>query len=390
MTLIHPAGILIRKSFVLVAALAVLTLAGCDTLPGQGPSAMDVALLDDNGAMQVEDYTIVPMDASIAGTLGQLPPIAELSPTFSSTIKGKADAKLVVGDRLEINIWEASSDGLFSTVEKKQTQINATVDERGNIYVPYVETIPAAGRSVERVRKAIARGLTGKAVEPRVQVALMSTGGNKVSVVGDVAQPGQINIPLAGMRLIESIAQAGGSRHPGFESEVKIIRGSVAGTVRLDDVVRYERNNIWLKEGDTVEVQHRPRSFTAFGAVSSTNQLLFSTETLSFAEALAQSGGLNDNLADAGGVFLLRFEPRERLLEAGLDIIAPTDTGAVPTIYQLDFNQPTAFFVAGSFMMQDKDIIYVANAPAAEFRKFILTLIAPLFSSVTSAQNVGN
>ena len=62
----------------------------------------------------------------------------------------------------------------------------------------------------------------------------------------------------------------------------------------------------------------------------------------------------------------------------------------IPTIYRSNYRDPSALFSANAFPMRHRDIIYVANAPAAEFRKFILTLIAPLFSSVTSAQNVGN
>jgi polysaccharide export outer membrane protein len=51
--------------------------------------------------------------------------------------------------------------------------------------------------------------------------------------------------------------------------------------------------------------------------------------------------------------------------------------GEAATIYRLDLTEPEAFFLARSFMMQDKDLIYVANAPAAEFRKFVANIVAP-------------
>ena len=60
-----------------------------------------------------------------------------------------------------ISIWEASGDGLFSTTEKKQTDIEATIDEQGMIFIPYVGLIQVAGRSIENVRKIISLGLEG-------------------------------------------------------------------------------------------------------------------------------------------------------------------------------------------------------------------------------------
>jgi polysaccharide export outer membrane protein len=93
---------------------------------------------------------------------------------------------------------------------------------------------------------------------------------------------------------------------------------------------------------------------------------------------------LNDNLADAGGVFLFRFESPARLSSANVQVPAKLVEGKAATIYRLDFNQPQTFFLAHSFMMQDKDIIYVANAPAAEFRKFVSTILSPFLALTRS------
>jgi polysaccharide export outer membrane protein len=371
---------------VALAFACLFALGGCALLPGQGPSSMDIALLDDTESETPRNYTIVNLDASTVNKLGPQRP-ASLSNEFSDRIHGKTSIVIGIGDILIINVWEASPDGLFSTTEQKQISIEVIVDEDGHIYIPYVGHIDVVGMSVEEVRQSVEAGLLGKAVEPQVQINLTSYGEHKATVIGAVARPGQYDITVNGLRLIEAIAQAGGGTQASFETGVTIVRGDVNSTIHLDEVVRLPSNNVWLMPGDTVEVARKPRSFTAFGAVTSKNQIPFVTETVSLAEALAQSGGINDNLADAGGIFLFRFETPARLGSADVQLPNVLFEGEAATIYRLDLTEPEAFFLARSFMMQDKDLIYVANAPAAEFRKFVANIVAP-FLGVARANTI--
>lgn len=357
-------------------------------MPSSGPSAIGSALMGESSDLGIgADFAVVPIDEIVTETLGKTVPEA-FSSAFRDKISGKVSSMPSVGDHITINIWEASPDGLFSTTENKQNQVEEIVDEEGKIYIPYVGRLRVVGLTVEGVRSTIEKKLEGKAVEPQVQVVLSSNGGHKVSIVGDVGQPGRIDIPVSGLRLVEAVAQAGGSKQPSYESEVSITRiNGVSGAIRLDDAMRDPRNNVWLAPRDTVQVLHQPRSFTAFGAVTNQNQQFFKTQNVSLAEALAQSRGLNDNLADASGVFLFRFEPAERLRIAARPF-APKlmrPDGTVPTIYKLNFKEPKALFLAGSFAVRDKDMIYVANAPAAEFRKF-LSILSPALTSARYGQ----
>ena len=57
-----------------------------------------------------------------------------------------------------------------------------------------------------------------------------------------------------------------------------------------------------------------------------------------------------------------------------------TPEGKVAVVYQLDLKNPASFFVAQSFPVRDKDVLYISNAPAAELQKFlnlISTIIYP-------------
>ncbi|MDF7802078.1 polysaccharide export protein [Pontiellaceae bacterium B1224] len=351
-------------------------LCSCSTLPTSGPTRRQMEKVQDEPADDRE-YAVIQMNVDVIQQLGDHRPI-QLNEHFSTTLHGKPESVLGIGDQLVINIWESSGDGLFSTFEKKQSHIDSIIDESGAIFIPYVGQIQVAGKNIEEVRSSIQKGLQGKAIEPQVQVALKTNVSNNLVVVGDVNQPGRYPLPIGGVRLLDAVAAAGGSRAPLYEAEAKIVRGEISDTIRLDEVLGRKNNNVWMMPGDTVQLMHKPRTFSAFGAVTTKSRHAFESETLSMAEALAQSGGLNDGMADAGGVFLFRFEDPEVLRAAGREVPGVLFQGRAATIYRLDFKQPEAFFLSRSFAMQDKDIIYVANAFAAEYYKFIRIYVQPL------------
>jgi len=377
------------KNIRLVAIVAMaFALAGCGGfVPKQGPSSVDVALMSGEGEVFNSLINVVTLDEDTLAVLGR--PIPKtFSAEFRNTIQGDALYRIGIGDRMTINIWEASPDGLFSTIDSKKMQLEAVVDEDGLLFIPYAGQIDVVAKTVEQVRAAIQEGLKGKAVEPQVQIALTSNGSHKFSVVGDVAKPGRYEIHTSGLRLIDAIAEAGGTRQASFSTVVTIVRDHLSGTVRLEDVLSDPQNNVWLKPGDTVHIINSPKTFSAFGAVGSKNQLEFKTEQMSLAEALAQSGGLNDNLANAQGVFLFRFEPPARLQQAQIKPKSKLINGHSATIYRLDLTEPESFFLARGFDVSDKDILYVANASGAQLRKFFSIILSPLLSSASTASNL--
>jgi len=62
--------------------------------------------------------------------------------------------------------------------------------------------------------------------------------------------------------------------------------------------------------------------------------------------------------------------PRESLAKMGVDV--SHFTGAIiPTVFKANLRDPAIFFAIQQFKMKDKDIIYVGNADAVEFTKFL-------------------
>ncbi len=377
-----------RCSIAIVSALVLL--AGCASLPGQGPNSVDITLNEDTTAEDIatRNFSVIALTPAVVRAVG-----APLSYNMGSTLGGSRDpggTRIGVGDRLTIRIWESSLEGLFTTAGSRSSQLPVVVNDAGQIYIPYVGNLSVSGLGLDAVRARIVQGLEGRVVDPEVAVILKSNGTQTVSVGGDAQAPGRFDIPASGIRLLDAVALAGGSSEASYNTEISVIRGGRIARVRLDDVVRNASNNIWLAPRDTIQIHYKPRSFTAFGAISSQKQQAFQSEMVSLTEALAQSGGLSDNLADESGVFIFRFESSKRVKRARGHIPEHSYVQGVPTIYKLDFNSPEAFFLAQSFMIHDKDILYVASAPAAEFRKFVNFIIAPFLTTAKASQNLAN
>ena len=64
-----------------------------------------------------------------------------------------------------------------------------------------------------------------------------------------------------------------------------------------------------------------------------------------------------------------------------------TPDGKVPVVYRVDLKDPATFFVAQGFPMRTKDVMYVADAPAAELQKF-LNLVSSVVIPAVTIQNL--
>ncbi len=373
--------------FFLLAVLGMV-LSGCGALPGQGPTAISITSEDIEGDAIRSNYVLLSLDNEMLTKLHAYRP-APFAKQFRAVPNRGRSARLGIGDRLVITIWEAAPEGLFSTSDGKQVSVPSVIDESGYIFIPYAGRIRASGLSVEGLRVAIQERLKGKAIEPQVLVTVEGSESTGIVVVGDVTNPGQYTMSVRGMRLLEAVARSGGSREATYETVVTVKRGNASGEARLVDLINYPENNIWLTAGDNVLVTHKPRTFSAFGAVKDTKLVPFKTETVTLAEGLAQVGGLKDFFADAAGIFLFRFENRELVRQLKGNAVDSIRAARIPVVYKLNLRQAEAFFLARSFEMRDKDIIYVANHPTAEFGKF-LQIIGPLLSNVNTANGLVN
>jgi polysaccharide export outer membrane protein len=250
--------------------------------------------------------------------------------------------------------------------------------------VPFAGRVSVAGRSLRAIETDITRRLQGQANNPQVIARVTQSNTANVTVIGDTAKSAQIPLTPRGERLLDAIALAGGVTQPVTRVSVQLSRKAGIATMPLDAVIRDPRQNIALMPGDVVTALFQPKSFTVLGATARNQEIPFEAQGISLAQALARSGGLDDRLADARGVFIFRFE-NASLLGPG-NRAMPAADGTTPVIYQVSLRDPASFFVTQNFPVRDRDVIYVANAPARELEKF-LRLMGMVFSPATSTLN---
>jgi polysaccharide export outer membrane protein len=195
--------------------------------------------------------------------------------------------------------------------------------------------------------------------------------------VGEVATSGRIPLTARGERLLDALAASGGVRQAVNKMSLQLTRADKVVSMPLQRVIQDTKQNISLQPGDVVTLLYQSYSFTVLGATGKNEEVSFETQGISLAQALARAGGLNDARADARGVFVFRFEDAKTM-----EWPASANTsieGKVPVIYEVDLSDPASFFVAQNFGVQNGDVLYVANAPAAELQKFMNIVVSAFY-----------
>jgi polysaccharide biosynthesis/export protein len=371
-------------------AIAMLATAGCTMFPAAGPESWDVRA----GRRNPESlsYAQVKITPAIIDTLAKATP--RLSVAFQDRRPPK-DTRFGTGDVVSVSVFEAAAGGLFIPVEAGVrpgnfiTLPNQNVDGRGNISIPYGGRIRASGRTAAEVEDAIIDALRKKAIEPQAVVSLVDQRTSLISVLGEVNTPSRLPASAAGEHILDAITRAGGPRGQGFDNWVMLEREGRREIVPFGSLVNEPANNIFAHPDDTIYLYREPQTFLVFGAFGAAGvfggsaaqgQFEFGAWRLSLAEAIAKAGGLLDNTADPGSVFLYRGETRSLAEQLGVEV-GQFSGPIVPVIYNIDLRDPAGYFLATKFQMRNKDVIFASNAASAEQAK-VMTYLRLLTGTV--------
>lgn len=383
-----PSG---RSTLTLSLTLALaLTLPGCSMLPTIGPSLSEIQQTSSPpGAPAVQ---LIDVDQGVARALLAGRRMRLFSETLA-TPRNEVNGRLGAGDTVEVNIWEAPPATLFGggvadtrggVATSRPTALpEQVVDREGFILVPFAGRLRVAGETPQAVEAEIARLLRGKANQPEVLIRVTRNVSSMVTVVGEVVNSLRLPLTAGGERLLDALAAAGGVRQPVTKMTLQVTRGAQAYSLPLDLVIRDPRQNVALLPGDVVTALFQPLSFTALGATGKNEEISFETQGITLAQALARAGGLVDSRSSPQGVFVFRLESPSTL-RWPVEPVSTTPEGMVPVVYRIDLRNANSFFVMQSFLMSDKDVVYVSNAPTAELQKF-LNLVFSVFYPLTNA-----
>lgn len=399
---LHPAQS--RRRFAalakaVVAAGALAMTGACSSLGGAGPSTGAIREAQADGqAFAGTAIQVIPVDPPVLAGLAAFDKSSSFAELFGDS--GVSATVIAPGDLLDVAIWEAPPAVLFGTARIEQNLAadpqlatvsdipRQEVDENGQVTIPFVGRIAVAGLKPDQVEAIIVSRLRRRAHDPQAIVRLAENASRTATVLGEVAGSRRISLSARGERLLDALAEAGGTKQPIEQSTVQLARGDRRAVMPLERVIGDPVQNVRLRPGDVVTVQHQPFTFVALGAVVRNAEVPFEGKGITLAEALGRVGGLNDRRADIKGVFVFRLEDRAALPALGAPGVAATADARVPVVYTLRMTDAASLFALQDFRMRDGDVLYVSTAPGVELERFLQTISSTAFSIVATGNAI--
>lgn len=181
-----------------------------------------------------------------------------------------------------VNPALANATGLSSTPQQ-QTYI---VNPLGDINFPVLGKIHVAGMTTQQLAEYLTGRISERVIDPVVNVSLVNF---KVSVMGEVKNPGQIPAENERLSVLDALVAAGDLTTYGERENVLVIREidgkKVYGRLNLKDSKIVESPFFYLQQNDVVYVT--PNSVGESNAIYNTNNAFKLTVISSIVSALS-------------------------------------------------------------------------------------------------------
>jgi len=147
-----------------------------------------------------------------------------------------------------------------SVYQDKELSTTVPVRPDGKISVPLVGEIPASGKTATELQKEITHRYAQFISEPAVTIVVKEVNSPKVSVLGEVKNPGMYKIKDRAT-VLDAIAMAGGMTEYAKKDKVMIIRVDSSGElnyikINIDDQIKGKRTGpLYVQPYDKIYIQ---------------------------------------------------------------------------------------------------------------------------------------
>jgi polysaccharide export outer membrane protein len=222
-----------RRLAPLVPVIALLFLAGCSAMPGEGLTSV----ASQTTITPVADQTTITREAAPDVTVSHLK-----AKPFKP---GKPDAEYRVGegDVLKVNVFgETGMNDLIIRVEAD-----------GRIQLPAVGSAKVSGLTLREIQKKLTEAYRAEFNEPWVMVTMANYGSKPIYLLGEFNSPG-VTFMDRPTNLLNAVAMGKGTTGKAYMPGARVIRGENILPVDIKSVLKDGRleQNIWLKGGDTI------------------------------------------------------------------------------------------------------------------------------------------
>lgn len=206
----------------------------------------------------------------------------------------RAESVLGVGDVIRVTVYQ-----------NPDLSVEARISELGQINVPLIGAVTVGGLSVPAAEQRIAQLLKdgGFVLKPQVTIQTIRILSSQISILGQVGKPGRYPIEIAGSKVSEMIAAAGGVV-PGGADVVTLVGNRDGKPVKLDidlpAILQAGRAelDVPVENGDILYVDRAPTIYI-YGEVQRPGQLRLE-RGMTLLQALAQAGGVTPRGTERG------------------------------------------------------------------------------------------
>lgn len=245
------------------------------------------------------------------------------------------------------------------------------VDSAGTIFYPYAGRIRVEGLSSSQVREVLTRRLGRYIRSPQVDVTVAAFYNKRIQVGGAVSKPTQLALSNVPMTVLDAVNMAGGVKDNADTHHVKWTHQGITRTLSLYDVMHNgdASQNHLLGPDDIVFVPGNDQMrIHVFGETTKQASFQIPEGGLTLTDALGRADGINQSMADARGVFVIRNAPN------------PT-SGKLATVYQLNLKDASAFALGNRFSLEPNDVVFVTTAPVSRWNR-VVSQIVPTLSTL--------